>query len=466
MANTDNTSSTSIEVSPNRIRLYRRARSSYWQARFKLDDGRWYRQSTGTADQEQAVAEAWGLYYAAKERARHGLPNNTRRFSDVASYAIKRMEDELSAEAGKSVYRDYITAITTYLIPFFGKRDISSIKYKDLSDYERWRGEKIAQRNKERKRGALIKRVHHYGRLRKALAELENNAPTFHVVAQSTINTHNAALSRIFDEAEIRGWLARGMRPELQNKGRKSIARPHFTLSEHKVITDKLRSNWWRNTRRADSQHLRRMLREYVLILSNTGVRTGTEAINIKWNNIQYYLDTRDKTRYIEIHVSGKTGPRTLIARFHVRVVLERLKNYYSDFVDKTLDEVIAAKSDRYLFIDHAGNQIQSESLRQCFRKFLTDHNLLYGVDGQQRTLYSFRHFYATRALVRQTSIYALAQQMGTSVAMLEEFYSKFLPRDNAAQLAGRERVTEPPRDLVERLDEIDAAETAGYDKT
>ena len=44
---------------------------------------------------------------------------------------------------------------------------------------------------------------------------------------------------------------------------------------------------------------------------------------------------------------------------------------------------------------------------------------------GQQRTLYSLRHTYATTELLAGTDIHTLARQMGTSVLMLERHYSK-----------------------------------------
>ena len=63
--------------------------------------------------------------------------------------------------------------------------------------------------------------------------------------------------------------------------------------------------------------------------------------------------------------------------------------------------------------------------------------DLVYGADGKSRSLYSLRHTYATFALKNGRDIHKLALQMGTSVAMLEKFYSKVSPRMNAAEHAG-----------------------------
>ncbi len=55
---------------------------------------------------------------------------------------------------------------------------------------------------------------------------------------------------------------------------------------------------------------------------------------------------------------------------------------------------------------------------------------------GQQRTMYSLRHTYATMELMAGTDIHTLARQMGTSVLMLEKHYSKLTATMAAEQLA------------------------------
>jgi integrase len=48
------------------------------------------------------------------------------------------------------------------------------------------------------------------------------------------------------------------------------------------------------------------------------------------------------------------------------------------------------------------------------------------GEDGQNRTLYSIRHTYATLELLEKgTNIHTLSKQMGNSAAMIERHYSK-----------------------------------------
>ena len=85
------------------------------------------------------------MYYGAQERIKNRLPQNTRKFKHVAKIAKERMEDELASGAGKVVFKDYIRVIDKYLIPFFGKRDISTIRVGDLQDYADYRDALIGE---------------------------------------------------------------------------------------------------------------------------------------------------------------------------------------------------------------------------------------------------------------------------------------------------------------------------------
>lgn len=68
----------------------------------------------------------------------------------------------------------------------------------------------------------------------------------------------------------------------------------------------------------------------------------------------------------------------------------------------------------------------------------LEELKLKKGADGRDRTLYSWRHFYATQDLERGVSTHALSKQMGNSTAMLDKHYSKYSPMLNADLHSGR----------------------------
>lgn len=74
--------------------------------------------------------------------------------------------------------------------------------------------------------------------------------------------------------------------------------------------------HWINKTQHPKSVHLRELLRDYVLIMANTGMRHGTEAQNLKWQHITQFEDNGQS--YLEMNVSGKTGQaRTLYSVRH-----------------------------------------------------------------------------------------------------------------------------------------------------
>jgi integrase len=425
--------SNTIVLRKNKLVLYKRTRSGMWQCRYKLGNGEWYRQTTGTDEQEEAEDIAFKLYYGADEREKNKLPQNTRKFKHVARYAIQRMQDDIDAGAGKVVYKDYIRVINNYLIPYFGNLKTDSITTRKVIEYSAWRDRKMGAAKEEKKRQSLLNQLKSEAAVE---AELERNRKTFKP-AQSTLNTHNSALNRVLDEALLRGWITESIRPEVMNKGVKAESRDAFTLDEYQQIYRGLRQ-WTGTGHRKKTQEIREVLREYVLFLANTGIRHGTEALSIKWSNVRYYTSLIDAQRYLEVAVDGKVGKRSLIARDNALKYLERLKNLNEQIAHLTLDELFDKKLDISVFQTRSGDSVTTDTMRGSFRQFLNHIGISKSLSGKGLSLYSLRHMYATFALASGISIYELSLQMGTSVKMLEDYYSKISPQMNAAIHSGR----------------------------
>ena len=77
--------------------------------------------------------------------------------------------------------------------------------------------------------------------------------------------------------------------------------------------------------------------------------------------------------------------------------------------------------NDGFVLCSTEGKHINS--FRKGFDNLLNYCDLTYDADGNKRSLYSLRHFYATQRLSEEVSPFLLARQMGTSVEMLERFY-------------------------------------------
>ena len=383
------------------VRLDKRERSAKWQARVKLADGSWHRFSTKTEDVNRATDIAMKFFYTAEDRAKNNLPQSTRKFKRVAEFARDRMQEELDAGGGHIVFKDYITAIDKYLVPYFGGHDVSNIDAKALVDFGKWRTEKLGRR------------AHH-----------------------STINTHNTALNRVLDEAEQRGWITHAIRPKPINDGIKTKSRGSFTREEYRMIYEELRE-FHKLTDKPITAGTREVLRNYVLILANTGMRHGTEALDLKWKNLLWLRE--DDQTYLGLYVDGKTGQRPLVARDRAIRPFERQVEMNPKLKDMSLNDVLEAKLDDYVFVTPLGQRAARANLSRNFEKLLEKLGLVYGADGKKRTLYSWRHFYATLDLQRGVSTHVLSRQMGNSTGVLDRFYSKLSPFMNPGLHSGRD---------------------------
>ena len=373
-------------VRDGEVVLYKKSPNRFWQCRFKLPNAKWHRCSTKHTNFDYAVKTATEIYDESRFLHKYNLPMQSKRFQHVAELAIKDMQRELEAGIGKSVYHTYISSIRTHLIPYFAKKTIDKITVLDLRNFKAHQTRKL-------------------------------NRP----LKTSTLINYNSSLNRIFDTAIAKGWMSKSQEPPLSNKGVKGERRPAFTVDEWVVMMRALRT-WQNMGQKTVTRNMRELLRDYVLILTNTGMRYGTESQNIKWKHINWFMD-KDSNRYLMIAVDGKTGRRELIARHNVLVYLKRIQSRFADLKSMTFDELLEAKLDVHVF--RLRNGMQTNNLNQSFEQFLKFVGLLKDKFGDNRTLYSLRHTYATMTLMRgQVGIHDLARQMGTSVVMIERHYS------------------------------------------
>ena len=83
--------------------------------------------STGTDVHEQARQQAISIYSAVNARVEQGLAVQSRTFDQIAFQEIDAMTKKAKSGEGKQTYADYVFALNKYLIPFFGKTEVSQI---------------------------------------------------------------------------------------------------------------------------------------------------------------------------------------------------------------------------------------------------------------------------------------------------------------------------------------------------
>jgi len=399
-----------LVVIKQKCNLYKPSNSTKFYCQMKLPNGKWHRLSTGESDIEAAKAKAYSLYREAEFKHKNNLPTNTRKFASVARSIIQKLESKRGGYEWKVAYQSYIYVINGYLIPYFDKITLDNVaaKYRGYEQYV------------EKRLG--------------------------HMPAKSTLNNHHAALQLILTEAVERGWTNRSEIPRLENTGVSSQRRPTFEMDEYRTIIKELKKWSAVKSHRSKDTEIKTMLYDYVLLLAHTGIRHGREAMDIQWANISIQK-TNKNNEVITIAVTKKKGRkatseiRHVIARNNKYIkftrILERLKSRNPKLQSLNLNEIIKRRMQIPLFCLSDGTQ--PKRMDGTFKRFLTDIDMLSGAEGQERTLYSFRHFYATQELLRDPPIQIaiLAKQMGTSIKMIEKHYGHLETYQKADRLSG-----------------------------
>jgi integrase len=378
--------------------LYRRQRSLLYQCRFRLPDGRWHRQSTGRASVEQAIASACDIYDEARYRLKLGLAHRTHSFAQIASETAADLRRQIDLGHGKSVYNSYLSCIERYFLAYFKEQRLEELTHADVAQFEQWRNRQMVKKPKA-----------------------------------STLQNFASAWNRVIATAVERGYISERVPvPRLTVKGEKGTPRPAFSNEEVAQLLAYMEP-WQQQGRLSIEREMRPLLRDYVEFLLLTGVRHGTEAMNIRWQHLEWHH--KDGVRYLRVWVDGKTGGRWLIARHGAVGVLRRLHQRQRDIADLSFDALFEQRVPHLLFRFSTG--YQPPSLNGTFRRLMRDSGLLKNSEGQNRTLYSLRHTYATQALLEgEVDIHTLSKQMGNSAAMIERHYSKLTATMAADRLA------------------------------
>ena len=131
---------------------------------------------------------------------------------------------------------------------------------------------------------------------------------------------------------------------------------------------------------------------------------------NLRWRDVMLAKD-REGRDLVVLFVEGKGKSRQLVAPKSVGDCLECIR--ILSRATKPNDNVftnITGKPARTLYTSLVANLLHEANLRE-------------GIQGIPRSTYCFRHTYATLRLEAGVVVYLLAEQMGTSVRMIENHY-------------------------------------------
>lgn len=387
-----------------RVVLYKRQhlKNPKWQARISVPNATGYRVvSTKLFDLEEAKRFALNLYDDLRIQVMAGGQLNTRTF--------KLVYDEWKAyvKVHGRTRRDgswdtTIERIDSYALEFFGGKRIDQIKEADFTEYWAWRRENYAKK----------------------------------VPSNSTLKRERTSIMPVFKFALSKGYITKV--PETNTPKAKDGRRPTFTLEEWKAIRQAM-PDWVKEAVELATWRDRFMAQHCIMFLANTGLRIG-ELRKFRWRDISSVEGQKDGEvgRYYVGHADGKTGVRQFVFQGGAEVSLKRVYEQRCRELSRghPNDEIVKPDANEPVFCHPDGSPIRE--FKQSLKSLLKFAGVPVEVDGKARTIYSLRHFYATRRLSKEASAHLIAKQMGTSIEMLEKHYSHVINSKVAAQITGQ----------------------------
>ncbi|MEI9994926.1 MAG: site-specific integrase [Rhizomicrobium sp.] len=414
--------------------IFRRADVGHdnWYCRMRLPkQDRYKTVSLKTPYIEDARRMAGEQEIELRVAIKHDMPLFNRPFRQIAKDFLA--EEELRAKAGQITYervKRMRSVIESKLNAYVGSIQINLIGSDRWENYPNWRrayGEgrmarpgftrertddeversrklaDAADAAREKARRAKIDRR----KFPKVNATAKGKDQPWIIVSDATIGFEMSIFGAVMAYAQRKRYVS----AEKRFEGRlnlKKLRRDEFTLEEYRRLHTKARK-WITEASDARSAWYREIAYNFMLIMCNTGMRPP-EARNLRWRDITAARD-REGRDLVVLFVTGKGKSRKLVAPASVHGYLERVRKLSkavgpADPVFSTL----SGKSDKSLYKHLIDAMLEYAELRD-------------GPQGIPRSTYCFRHTYATLRLSEGVDVYFLAEQMGTSVKMIEEHY-------------------------------------------
>jgi integrase len=424
------------ELKPGLV-IFRRADVKHrnWYCRVRLPkEDRYKTVSLKTADVDAARERAFDQDADVRFRIKHDVPIFNHPFSQIAKEYVELQERRVEAgQIAPHRVRVVRSVIQAQLNPYVGSIQITLVGQDRWLNYAAWRQktwrEKVEREIEERKKQGEQPRERP---LRVSDASIRTEMEVFRSIMRFAASKRHIPESHVFrDKITL-----------------DKVRREEFTPEEYRKLHTFARG-WIKKAQTPVQTWYRTVAYNFVLIMCNTGMRP-TEAKNLRWRDVAIRTDKQER-KFVVLSVRGKKKYRSLVAVSSVAEYLERIRAIAK-----------ATGPDDFVFTTFKGKRA-GLLYRLPLEELLTESGLRVSSSGSRRSTYCFRHTYATFRLMEGVDVYSLANQMGTSVKMIEEHYGHITPVKNAERilqgLPGWEPITAAPQ-VVAETDRVNAEST------
>lgn len=118
----------------DKVRIYKRERSSIWQCSCRIEGKEWRVSSkTDSLSQAKEFAEDW--YFELRGKSRIGELIKEKTFAEAAEQFLSEYNSITNGERNQRYVRDHKARLNNHLLPFFGEFGLSAVTAGKVQEY-------------------------------------------------------------------------------------------------------------------------------------------------------------------------------------------------------------------------------------------------------------------------------------------------------------------------------------------
>jgi len=422
-----------IELFEGELFVFQRANSPNWYMRVYIQKERkHYQRSCRTKSQYVACEFAKAAYRELQQK----VAKEEKVFTiDLKTAITEYSELELSRERRGMIKNDWFKKKDMYLrntfMPFMGEdRKVNDISDKDFQLYIDYRLRACKRKETIRQELVIIKHFYKTCLIKQGYVFRIPEIPEFKIRKKDQAKREDTFTLKEYDV------LVRYMREWVKPKNVSQFRNPVKTYGKTDNSIKKMNAMEYEM-----EKHRRVLIRELVLIGSNSGLRCPKEILSLTWRDIKLRKQqmegmygsekiTEELVSVIKVNEDQKTGSRVVVCL--AGTYFKRLRQYYIDNFDytpKDSDPVFLE-----MFGRRKGSELDKYALYRIWSELIRDA----GLDRIKFTLYHLRHFAITQQILNGVDLLLVAKNMGNSINTIARHYEHIDMEKNSKRLIKR----------------------------
>ena len=422
-----------IELFEGELIVFKRANSPNWYMRVYIQrEGKHFQKSCRTKSQYVAIEFAKAEYRELQSK----VAKEEKVFSiDLISAVQEYMEQEIQRERRGMIKNDWVKKKSMYLRNTFmeymgGDRKVNDISNKEFELYIDYRLKMCKRKETIRQELVIIKHFYKTLLLKQGYVFKLPEFPEFKIREKDRARREDTFTLKEYDVLVryIREWCKAKNVSQYRNAV-KIYGKPENRIKKMNIMEWDM------------EKHRRVIIRELILIASNSGLRTPKEILSLTWGDIKlrkqemegmYGGDkkTEELVSVIQVDEDQKTGKRIVVCL--AGTYFKRLRQYYVDTFDYT------PKDNDPVFLEmygrRKGSVLGTHALYRIWGELMRDA----GLDRMKFTLYHLRHFSITQQILNGIDLILIAKNMGNSISTISKHYEHIDMEKNSRKLIKR----------------------------